>query len=168
MSEEPKRAEGATSSLVVGFGCERGTAACELIALVEDALRAAGRQPADVALLTSLDTRLEEPAAAAARLHFSVPFQTFDAVTLEAETPRLAHPSEIVFRHTGCHGVAEASALAGAGVGGRLVVAKMKSARATVAIAESFQVIAGISSERESAALCDEPSRVGPGRGRAG
>ena len=35
----------------------------------------------------------------------------FDSATLERETPRLANPSEVVFREVGSHGVAEAAAL---------------------------------------------------------
>ena len=43
-----------------------------------------------------------------------VPARFVDAAALEAETPRLANPSAVVFREVGCHGVAEAAALAAA------------------------------------------------------
>lgn len=91
--------------------------------------------------------------------HFSVPLVTFPAARLETETPRLANPSDIVFAHTGCHGVAEAAALAQAGAGGRLVVEKTKSVHATVAIAESFQPLAVISSRGDSAPSHSDSSR---------
>ena len=45
---------------------------------------------------------------------------TFSTARLLEETPRLANPSEIVFRETGCWGVAEGAALAAVVVGGRL------------------------------------------------
>ncbi len=152
--------DGATHALVLGLGCERGTAAQEVIALAEEALRAAGRDRRRLAVVASLDTRAEEPAMSATARHFAVPFRTFDAATLEAETPRLAHPSDTVFRHTGCHGVAEASALAAAGAAGRLLVPKMKSAHATAAIAEVFQAIAGDFSESESAFASARPASL--------
>ena len=51
--------------------------------------------------------------------------------------PRLANPSALVFRATGCHGVAEGAALAAVGPAGELLVAKTRSARATLAIARA-------------------------------
>ena len=145
--------------LVLGVGCERGTSPAELIALVHNSLRDAALDVADILSIASLDTRAEEPAMLALADHFSVPFRVFDAARLERETPRLASPSSIVFAHTGCHGVAEAAALAAAGSTGRLVVAKRKSAHATVAIAESIQVVDAMVSEMDSPV-----SRIDSGR----
>lgn len=162
MTEAVQVNDGATPSLVLGLGCERGTAAAEVIGLAEEALRAAGRDYR-LALIVSLDTRAEEPAMFAAARHFEVPFRTFDAATLEAETPRLANPSDVVFRHTGCHGVAEAAALAAAGAGARLVVPKMRSVRATAAIAAPFQFDAKVSSENESVFSVADPAVVRAG-----
>ncbi len=70
-----------------------------------------------------------------------LPLRFFDAACLERETPRLANPSDTVFRAVGCHGVAEAAALACAGPEGMLIVAKTKSARATCAVARSNAII---------------------------
>ncbi len=53
-----------------------------------------------------------------------VPFRVFDVATLEAETPRLANPSKVVFDEIGCHGVSEAAALAAAGADGTLEITK--------------------------------------------
>jgi cobalt-precorrin 5A hydrolase len=64
-----------------------------------------------------------------------VPVRFFDAAALEAESARLQNPSDIVFAHTGCHGVAEGAALAGAGPEAILLVPKIRSAHATAAIA---------------------------------
>ncbi len=66
-----------------------------------------------------------------------MPARFFDPARLEAETPRLANPSDRVFREVGCHGVAEGAALAAAGPEGELIVAKTKSARATCAVARA-------------------------------
>jgi cobalt-precorrin 5A hydrolase len=139
-------------ALVLGLGCERGTPPSEVIALAEEVLDAAGRGASErLRLIASLDTRSDEPAMIAAARHFSVPLRTFAAARLEAETPRLSEPSDIVFRHTGCHGVAEGAALAAAGPDGRLVVTKRRSAHATAAIVESFQAVVGAFSQGDSA-----------------
>lgn len=145
--------------LVLGLGCERGTPPSELLDLSLATLALLGATPENVAFIATLDARAEEPAMHVVARHFSVPLATFSAARLEAETPRLTNPSDIVFAHTGCHGVAEAAALAQAGHGGRLVVEKTKSAHATVAIAESFQSLAVVSSVSDSAPSHNDSSR---------
>lgn len=128
-------AERPPGPLVLGLGCERGTPAEEVITLAETALVQAGADKADIGFVASLDARRGEPAIHAAAEHFSVEARFFDAATLEAEAPRLQNPSAIVFAHTGCHGVAEGAALVGAGSASVLLVAKITSSHATVAIA---------------------------------
>jgi cobalt-precorrin 5A hydrolase len=155
MRAEAPSSDTGRRALVLGLGCERGTPSAELIALATSILV----HPQDVAFVATLDVRAEEPAMQAVARHFSVPLVTFPAARLEAETPRLANPSDLVFAHTGCHGVAEAAALAQAGAGGRLVVEKTKSAHATAALAESFQVLATVSSGGDSASSQSDSSR---------
>ena len=65
----------------------------------------------------------------------------FDAARLERETPRLKNPSDLVYRETGCHGVAEGAALAGVGAEGDLVLPKQRSQRATCAVARSAEIV---------------------------
>lgn len=142
--------------LVLGLGCERGTPADELLALSQSVLARCG--PGRLASVATLDIRAQEPAMLAVARRYGVPLVTFDAPRLEAETPRLANPSTIVFSHTGCHGVAEAAALAAAGEGGRLLVEKTLSARATAAIGESFQSLAGDGSGSDSTSSCFDSS----------
>ncbi len=138
--------------LTVGVGCERGAAAEELTDLVERSLAEAGLARQAVACLTSLDIKADEAAVLAAADSLGVPARFFTAAELKAEMPRLANPSETVFREVGCHGVAEGAALAAAGPEGRLVVEKRKSERATCAIASAPSDI--------------DPARVGRSRGR--
>ncbi|MEZ2127227.1 MULTISPECIES: cobalamin biosynthesis protein [unclassified Sinorhizobium] len=120
------------------MGCERGTPSDETIRLAEKALQAAGIAVAQLRLLTSIDNRAQEPAILAVGKHFAIELVVFDAEALEKETPRLANPSEVVFARVGCHGVAEAAALAAAGPQAKLVLPKIKSGTATAAIAEIF------------------------------
>lgn len=123
--------------LTLGIGCERGTAADEAIALAERALADNGFSPHALAGVFSIDVKADEAAVQAVAAHFGIPARFFDAATLEAETPRLVNPSDVVFAEVGCHGVAEGAALAAAGLEGELIVPKVKSKRATVAIGKA-------------------------------
>lgn len=117
--------------LVLGVGFESGADAGELIALATSVLD--GQKPDVIATLAH---KIGAPQLAALALHFSAPVQYFSAARLELETPRLKNPSERVFRAVGCHGVAEAAALASAGHLAWLRVEKTRSEYATVAVAE--------------------------------
>lgn len=136
--------------LVLGVGCERGADPDEMSALALRALD--GLAPESVAAVVSLDLKSDEPAVLALAAELGVPARFFDAATLEAETPRLANPSDAVFREVGCHGVSEAAALAATGPDGALRVTKIKSARATCAIAVAPMPI--------------DPATMGRARGR--
>ena len=125
-------------SLAVGVGCERGTDPGEVRDLVEATLAEAGLARAAVAVVVSLDLKSDEPALHDVARQLGVPARFFDAESLERETPRLANPSDAVFREVGCHGVAEGAALAAAGAEGALIVTKRKSRRATCAIARAL------------------------------
>ncbi len=129
------------STLAIGIGCERGAAAEEVRALVMQCLAQANLSPLAVAGVFSIALKAAEPAIHAVAQEFGVPVRFFPAETLLAETPRLSERSDIVFRETGCWGVAEGAALAAAGPQAGLVVPKQRSARATCAIARSPRVI---------------------------
>ena len=138
--------------LALGLGCERDCSPDELVQLAERTLAAGGFAPEAVACVASLDLKADEPAVSAVADWLGVPLRLFDAATLERETPRLTAPSDVVFRAVGCHGVAEAAALACAGADGTLAMPKARSARGTCAIARAPAII--------------EPARCGRGRGR--
>ena len=128
--------------LALGLGCERGTDADEITALVETTLAGAGLAKDAVACVVSIDLKADEEAILEAAELLGVPARFFSAERLEAEAPRLANPSAAVFAEVGCHGVAEGAALAAAGPDGELVVPKTKSRRATCAIAQAPDIIA--------------------------
>ena len=142
VSEKP------ANNVVVGVGCERGTESEELIKLVLKALVKNDIAPERVALVVSLDLKSDEPAVHALAAYFTeisgseCPVRFFDAATLETQASNLLNPSEIVFREVGCHGVAEGAALAAAVASAsstsnrKLLVPKIKSAKATCAVAE--------------------------------
>ena len=94
-----------------------------------------GLARASVACVVSLDLKAAEPAVHALAAQLGVPARFFAAARLLEETARLATPSEVVFRETGCWGVAEGAALAAVGPEGRLLVPKRKGERVTCAVA---------------------------------
>ena len=147
--------------LALGVGCERDCDPVELADLVETTLAQAGLSRHAVAGVFSIDVKADEKAVLDLADSLAVPARFFDAATLEAEAPRLANPSDLVFREVGCHGVAEGAALAAVGPQGRLIVAKTKSRRATCAVALAPGVIdaEGIGRARGSLAVVG----TGPG-----
>jgi cobalt-precorrin 5A hydrolase/precorrin-3B C17-methyltransferase len=128
-------------TFALGVGCARNCPVDELAELVNHALIEANIAPGAVAGVFSLDLKADEPAMNTLSRSLGIPFRLFDAATLEAEAPRLANPSDTVFAEVGCHGVAEGAALAGAGTGAELIVEKLKSANATVALARAPEPI---------------------------
>ncbi len=118
----------------LGVGCSRGCPLEELAGLAATTLADAGIDPHAVAGVFSIDLKADEPAVLDLAERLGLPLRLFSAAELEQERSRLENPSETVFAETGCHGVAEAAALAGGGAHARLVVAKRKTARATCAL----------------------------------
>ena len=151
-------------TLALGVGCERGTSVEELAALAAQTLAKAELSAASIACVVSLDLKADEEAVHALAQRLGVPARFFDAARLAAEKPRLANPSEAVFKATGCWGVAEGAALAAAGAGAELIVPKQKSARATVAVARSAEEIDPTQVGRSQGSL----TIVGIGPGQAG
>ncbi|UTW51449.1 precorrin-3B C(17)-methyltransferase [bacterium SCSIO 12827] len=123
--------------LVIGVGCERDADPAEVRDLVTETLAKHRLAPGAVACVATIDVKMDEAAVNDLGDVLSVPVRFFDAATLEAETPRLANPSDVVFQEVGCHGVAEGAALAAAGPTAELIVEKSKSKRATCAIARA-------------------------------
>jgi len=114
--------------LWLGIGCRPGLDPAHLLRLAAELLAAHDLTPAALTGLASLDRRTDEPALTALAAAFDRPLRGFSAARLEQETPRLRHPSEAVFAATGCHGVAEAAALAAAGASAALLVPKTVAA----------------------------------------
>jgi cobalt-precorrin 5A hydrolase/precorrin-3B C17-methyltransferase len=126
---------------VLGMGCERGCSLEEAITLAEQLLEDHNIHPGSLAAVASLDVKADEGAIMGVAAHLGIPARFFAAGRLEAETPRLANPSNIVFAEVGCHGVAEGAALAAVGKTGMLVAEKIKSKRATAAISRSATIL---------------------------
>jgi cobalt-precorrin 5A hydrolase/precorrin-3B C17-methyltransferase len=127
--------------------------------LALETLADAGLAAGAVAGVYSIDLKADEPAVHAAAAALGVAARFFDAATLEAETPRLANPSDVVFNEVGAHGVAEGAALAAAGPDGELIVPKRTSRRATCAVARGPAMIGEAGRPRGELAIVG----IGPG-----
>jgi cobalt-precorrin 5A hydrolase/precorrin-3B C17-methyltransferase len=150
--------------LALGIGGERGVSGAEVEALVKDTLRQYDLSPLALACVVSLDLKEDEPALHDVAQTLEVPFRVFSVPELTAQAPRLRNPSAIVEKAVGVPGVAEGAALAAAGSDGKLIVPKVKSARATCAIARAAQPLDAANIGRERGRL----TIVGIGPGDAG
>lgn len=124
----------APQTLTLGVGCARNCDPAELRDLVMATLTEAGLSPFAIHSVNTITLKADEPAIIALARQLDAPLRLFEAEALEAETPRLANPSDVVFAEVGTHGVSEAAALAQAGADGTLQIAKRKTANATCAI----------------------------------
>ena len=129
----------------VGMGCERDCSAAEIAELFYRCLQQAGIANEQVASINSIDLKADEVGLIALAQLFGKPFQVFDKVQLGEEEAGLSTRSDYVFDTVGVYGVAESAALFAArqvtGNPGELVLNKVKSARATCAVARSYPTL---------------------------
>jgi cobalt-precorrin 5A hydrolase/precorrin-3B C17-methyltransferase len=119
-------------SLAVGVGCSRGASAAEILDLIDRALRHAGLSDLSVSALASVDLKGDEPGLLQAAAARGWPLRLHPAEALAAVS--VPNPSDVVRDAVGTPSVAEAAALLTAG-SSELVVEKLRSAMATVAVA---------------------------------
>ncbi|MEM9715996.1 MAG: precorrin-3B C(17)-methyltransferase [Pseudomonadota bacterium] len=142
VSETPKFGDHAhlvfhPQRFALGVGCARDCDPAELASLVQYTLDEARISSGAISSVNTIDLKADEPAVIELAKALDVPLRVFPAEVLEAETPRLPNPSDVVFAEVGAHGVSEAAALAQAGAEAKLVVEKQKTANATCAIARA-------------------------------
>jgi cobalamin biosynthesis protein CbiG len=120
-------------TLIAGVGCSRGAAEQDVAATIELALERGGLARGSLASLATLDRRLDEPGLVGCASRLGLPLRGFSAEAL-AQVPRVPTPSAVVEAAVGTPGVCEPAALLASGAT-ELVVPKVKTARATAAIA---------------------------------
>ncbi len=118
--------------VIAGVGMRRGCAAEEVVALVR---RASVETGCAVTALAAPAFKREQAAAAAASL--GIALVLVEQAALEAAQERCPTRSAAALHAVGVGSVAEGSALAAAGAGSRLVLARITSASATCALAEA-------------------------------
>lgn len=104
-------------TLVLGLGCDRGTALATLQEAVDQALQQLGASLNEVATLASIDLKADEPALLSLARQLDCPIHFYPAAALAAVA--VPNPSTTVLRHTGTPSVSEAAALLAAGASGQ-------------------------------------------------
>lgn len=128
---------GAETVIVAGVGFRRGVAADELVALVRRACDEAALAPERLARLATIEALADEPGFREAARRLAVEPAAVGAAALREAAPAIRTRSARSLAAHGVGSVAEAAALAGAGVGADLMLARVTSARATCALARA-------------------------------
>ncbi|MEK6801610.1 MAG: cobalamin biosynthesis protein [Nitrospirota bacterium] len=102
-------------SLVLGIGCDKGTAPDLVERGVLALLAKHGLSPKSVKELATIAVKKDEPALLALSERYGWPLRTYPAEQLDV-VPGIQNPSEKVKRHVGSRGVSEPAALLAAGV----------------------------------------------------
>lgn len=127
-------------ALVVGIGCNRGTAASAIAQAVEATCRQHHLAPQAIVRLASIDLKQDEIGLLAYARQQGLDIIFFNKEQLNRVEGLTA--SEAVLLATGAKGVAEPAALLGAGTGSALLVPKIKWTDVTTAVAEIAQPFA--------------------------
>lgn len=102
-------------SLVLGIGCDRGTAPDLVERGVMALLARHGLSPKSVKELATIDVKKDEPALLALSEQYGWPLHTYSPEELDV-VPGIQNPSEKVKQHVGSRGVSEPAALLAAAV----------------------------------------------------
>jgi cobalt-precorrin 5A hydrolase len=122
-------------SLVVGIGCNRGTKAGEIERLFLETFSRHALSPLSVRNIATIEEKRDEAGLIKFALKRNLNVEFISSARLKkAATP--SGPSETVFRNMGVYGVCEPAALLSAGAE-KLLVPKVKSKNATLAVAEA-------------------------------
>jgi len=120
-------------TLVAGIGCSRGATADDIAAAIDQALAQDELAGASLACLATVDRRLHEPGVVEYARRSGLPLRGFTGESLAA-VQGIPNPSPVVQAAVGTPGVCEPAALLASGAA-KLLVPKVKTARATAAIA---------------------------------
>ena len=130
--------------LVAGLGCNRGCPLEPLLELLDQTLSSHGLRRGDLRALATIELKKDEAGLRQLAETLGLPIDFYPAAVLREYGDRLSRKSAVVFRETGCHGVAEAAALAHAerlvshNFKAELIIPKQKNADATLAVARIF------------------------------
>lgn len=121
-------------NLVVGIGCNRGTDAAEIAAVLDTVLSTHGLSPLSVRNLATFVLKADEPGLRTFADTRGLRVEVFDADAIN-NAPDYPGKSETVFRHVGVYGVSEPAALLSAQAT-RLLIPKQKHGNVTIAVAK--------------------------------
>jgi len=121
--------------IVAGVGYRRGVEADEIVALVERALKLASLPPDALERLATIEALAALPAFTEAARRLDAAATPVAGPNLSAAAPHVHTQSARSIAAHGVGSVAEAAALAAAGPGAKLVLARIASSSATCALA---------------------------------
>jgi len=122
--------------IVAGIGFRRNCPPDVIVEIVRTALSQAGLSPDALGLLAVPAFKSSESGPAGAARVLNVDTTTVGDAALGAAQANCVTRSEVALRETGFHSVAEGTALAAAGPGGRLILPRIDNGSATCALAE--------------------------------
>jgi cobalt-precorrin 5A hydrolase len=126
----------------VGMGCERGCSQEHLLEFLNQCLEQQGLTIDDIVSISSIDIKADEQGLIELAQSLGKSFQTYSAQTLARVSDQLISPSQYVYETVGVYGVAESAALWAAqqatGNAAELIQPKLKTPKATCAIARAF------------------------------
>lgn len=127
------------ATLFVGVGCNRGTSAAEIRALLDRVLAHHQLAANSIAGLASIDLKTDEEGLRelAAALNRPLRFFTRDQLAVVTDIPS---PSTVVEKHVGVRSVCEAAAIL-ASKKGQLIAPKQTTPNATIAIARQSSIL---------------------------
>lgn len=120
-------------NLVLGIGCNSGTSADEIEAVVLSTLKRTFLSPACIAAIGTAEAKSSEPGLLEAASRFAVPLSCYSSAELNSVSVP-SPPSEHALAAIGATGVAEPAAILASG-GGELLLKKIKSGNVTLAVA---------------------------------
>nr|WP_248931114.1 cobalamin biosynthesis protein [Paenibacillus hamazuiensis] len=135
-------------SLVLGMGCNRGTAADEIESVILGTLAELGLSVKSVRNIATIDLKKDEQGLLDVCAKYGWPLVTYTPQQLN-EVP-LANPSETVYKYTGAYGVSEPAARLSSGAA-EWLLEKSKSGNVTISISRvPFNGAPGAPGRRES------------------
>ncbi|MED4571448.1 cobalt-precorrin 5A hydrolase [Brevibacillus agri] len=118
--------------IVLGMGCNRGTSAEEIEAVIRETLDELQFSLKSVKALVTIELKKDEAGLIAVCEKYGWPFAWYSPQ--ELNQVEISEPSETVFKFTGAYGVSEPAAKLYAGVD-ELVLTKKKSGNVTISVA---------------------------------
>jgi cobalt-precorrin 5A hydrolase len=128
--------QASTRIVAIGVGCRAGVAGEAVAALARRALAETAAPEGEIGLFT-LAAKANEPGLIEAARILGVALTPLPLAALNAQAGRILTPSTPAQARFGAPNIAEAAALAGAGVGGRLLGPRLAADGATCAVALS-------------------------------
>jgi cobalt-precorrin 5A hydrolase len=128
--------QASTRIVAIGVGCRAGVAGEAVAALARRALAETAAPEGEIGLFT-LAAKANEPGLIEAARILGVALTPLPLAALNAQAGRILTPSAPAQARFGAPNIAEAAALAGAGVGGRLLGPRLAADGVTCAVALS-------------------------------